>query len=346
MVHGERPKYTFNQAAAYYLTQAAGKVSLETDVYMLNSVMPFIGDLELTKVHDKSLKAYIEHRQAQGRKNKTINLALGTVRHILNLAADTWRDESDKTWIDRAPKITLLPISGFQRPPRPITWSEQEDLLAALPGHLKSMSLFMINTGCRDDVVCNLQWDWEIQIPELNVSVFEVPTEHVKGRKLSRVVVCNSVAQRVIEEQRGKHKTHVFVYRRERIKNLEDKPLMKYHPIQTMNNTAWQTARESAGLGDLHVHDLRHTVGMRLREAKVMESTIADLLWHKKKTITEHYSMSQIVELHGALEKIKESTGTWNKSLETLKREHQAAKKQKESAGKLSHAKVTQLRAA
>lgn len=36
-----------------------------------------------------------------------------------------------------------------------------------------------------------------------------------------------------------------------------------------MNNTAWQRARELAGLGDLHVHDLRHTVGMRLRKAGI-----------------------------------------------------------------------------
>ena len=34
-----------------------------------------------------------------------------------------------------------------------------------------------------------------------------------------------------------------------------------------MNNTAWQRARQEAGLAGLHVHDLRHTVGMQLREA-------------------------------------------------------------------------------
>ncbi len=34
--------------------------------------------------------------------------------------------------------------------------------------------------------------------------------------------------------------------------------------------------------------------------------------------------MAQIVELHGALEKIKADTGAWNKSLATLKLEQQA----------------------
>ena len=79
------------------------------------------------------------------------------------------------------------------------------------------------------------------------------------------------------------------------------------------------------GLPDLHVHDLRHTAGMRLREAGVPESTVADILWHSSPSMTRHYSMAQIVELHAALEKITEDTGRWNKSLATLRREHEEA---------------------
>ena len=132
--------------------------------------------------------------------------------------------------------------------------------------------------GVRDDVVCNLRWSWEVKVPELGISVFEVPMKHVKGKRRSRVVVCNSVAQSIIESVRGQHEEFVFVYRRERVKNVDQVPLMPYRSIETMNNTAWQRARREAGLGDLHVHDLRHTVGMRLREAGVPEGTIADLL--------------------------------------------------------------------
>ncbi len=94
-------------------------------------------------------------------------------------------------------------------------------LLPRLPDHLARMSLFALNTGVRDDVVCSLRWDWEIKVPELGISVFEVPREHVKGRKRTRVVICNSVAQSVIEAVRGQHKEFVFVYRRERVKNTD-----------------------------------------------------------------------------------------------------------------------------
>ena len=83
----------------------------------------------------------------------------------------------------------------------------------------------------------------------------------------------------------------------------------------------WQRARKEAGLGDLHVHDLRHTVGMRLREAGVSESTVSDVLWHSTRSMTHHYSVAQIVELHSALEQIKDDSGRWNKSLAMLKLE-------------------------
>ena len=132
----------------------------------------------------------------------------------------------------------------------------------------------------------------------LGVSVFEVPREHVKGRRRPRLVVCNSVAQSVVEAQRGKHEEFVFVYRRERVKKIDEAPAVQYRPIETMNNTAWQRARREAGLPDLHVHDLRHTVGMRLRKGGVPESAVADSLWRSNPSMTRHYSMAQIVELH------------------------------------------------
>lgn len=323
-IHGERAKRSFNATAAHYVSTYASKASIETEIHLLKGVMPHIGDLELHQVHDGTLAPFVSERLAGGMAHKTINLALGVVRRILNLSAKSWRDEKGRTWLDTAPAITMLPLVGFQREPMPISWAQQRTLLPKLPDHLARMSLFMLNTGARDDVVCSLRWEWEIKVPELGFSIFEVPRRHVKGRRRVQVLVCNSVAQSVIEACRGRHEEFVFVWRRERVKNVDRPPKMAYRPISRMLNTAWETARTAAGLGDLHVHDLRHTVGMRLREAGVAESTISDVLWHSKKSITLHYSVAQLLELHGALEKIKDDSGRWNKSLATLRLEHEA----------------------
>ena len=44
---GARKERTFNEAAAKYLVDHQDKVSLQTDIYMLESIMPFIGKLVL-----------------------------------------------------------------------------------------------------------------------------------------------------------------------------------------------------------------------------------------------------------------------------------------------------------
>ena len=41
--------------------------------------------------------------------------------------------------------------------------------------------------------------------------------------------------------------------------------------------------------------------------------------------MTQHYSVAEIVELQDALEKIRNDTGCWNKSLATLRMEHEDA---------------------
>ncbi len=277
---GVRGRRTFEEASIHYMHTHSNKPPLESDTYHLKPVMLHIGHLGLEQVLYETLRPFIAGRMAQGIKNKTINLSMSTVRNILNLAATDWRDHNGFMWLAQAPRITCLDLDD-QRPPRPLAWSEQRRLLPPLPDHLAEMALFMLNTGLRDQPVCNLQWEWEVPIPQLGCSVFIVPKEFVKGTRKSkreRAVVCNSVAQSIIERQRGKHPTHVFVYRRERVKNKDREPTMPYRPIQTMNNNGWQRARAAAGLGDLHVHDLRHTVGMRLREAGARKETISAIL--------------------------------------------------------------------
>ncbi len=317
---GVRAKRTFDDAAAKYLLDHQDKVSIESDIYHLERLMPYIGQYALDQIHDGTLEAFVRDRKARGLANKTINLGLTLVRRILNLAARKWRDDNGKTWLETPPLLTLLPLIGHQREPRPITWAEQRELIPRLPDHLARMVLFDLNTGVRDEVVCGLKWEWEIAVPELGISVFEIPRESVKGRKRSRVLVCNTVAQSIIESVRGMHEEFVFVWTR------GVKKVYVGGSMETMNNTAWQRARKEIGIPDLHIHDLRHTVGMRLREAEVREETIADILWHVRPGMTAHYSVAQCAELVDALNRITDERSRTNRSLAMIAREARAEK--------------------
>jgi integrase len=308
----QRPRYQFDAIAAKYLLENEEKLSIQTEATLLEAIMPFIGHLTLEQVHDDTLQPFIKARKEQGRKNKTVNASLGVVRHILNLSARKWRDGQGRTLLETAPLITMLPLDDARKP-RPISWADQRKLMPKLPAHLQRMALFDLNTGARDDVVCNLRWEWEVYLEELGCSVFIVPPRYVKGRKGWRPLVCNRVAQSILEELRGKHSEFVFTYQRGK--------LHEPHSVETMNNNGWQTARKLVGLQDVRVHDLRHTVGMRLREAGVREETISDILWHTRGTMTAHYSVAQVRELLDALNLITDESKRTNASLEMLFRE-------------------------
>lgn len=348
---------TLAEAATRYLLEeeAAGeKLALDTEAYVLAPVVELCGNVQLHQVHDGTLKPFVEARLNAGLAPKTINASLSAVQHLLNVAHERWRVDigggQDAPLLLHVPKLTKRPMAGKQRTPRPISWEQQRGFLAKLPAHLGKMALFMLNTGARDDVVCRLRWDWEIEteVRGERVSVFEVPFDPTQVRKKSKrefdYVVCNSVAQSIVDAQRGLHDEFVFVWRRERtsqneyqLRRHEKEPPMAWQPVATMNNTAWQRARQDAELGDLHVHDLRHTVGLRLREVEVLERTIADVLWHQSGKVTHLYTQAQVAEIHAALERIaREPNGHKNRALTGLSK---GAQRRRVPSGSLQRAR-------
>lgn len=280
-IYGVRPQRTFREAATKFLLENQQKASIADDAYALRTLDPYIGELPLEAVHMGSLQAYIEARQKDGVKNRTINYGLQTTRHILNLAAATWLDEHGLTWLKVAPKIKLLSESD-KRKPYPLSWEEQEKLFSELPPHLRRMALFAVNTGCREAEICNLQWKWEVKTPIQGGAAFIIPGKHVKNRD-DRLVVLNKTAAGVIEEVRNQDPVFVFTYRGK--------------PVRHILNSAWKKARVRAGFPNARVHDLKHTFGRRLRSAGVGLEDRQDLLGHRSGRITTHYSAAELENL-------------------------------------------------
>ena len=291
-VYGIRPTRTFEQATVKYLNDYQHKKSLERDVYAFKRIMPHIGDLTLDRIHNDTLAQYRQARRADGVTAGTINKELSCIRRILNLAARVWRHDNGMSWLDSPPLIEME--QGPARKPYPLSWEEQDRLFKELPGHLQRMALYKVNTGCREQEVCQLRWAWEVKLPELETSEFVLPSNDQFQTKNSqeRVVVLNTIAKRVVDERRGKHPEFVFTY--------------KGHHLFNMLNSAWRRARDRAKLPGFRVHDLRHTFGHRLRAAGVGFEDRQDLLGHKSERITTHYSAPDITRLVEAAEKVCE----------------------------------------
>jgi integrase len=157
--------------------------------------------------------------------------------------------------------------------------------------------------------------------------VFVVPGDIVKNMD-PRVVILNDVAQSIIEDQRGRHETHVFAFtpppttqrqmriqrrmRHQAVRSPED---LVYdaaaRPVDRMYNSGWKKARLRAanrykeefgqecpsGFRRIRVHDMKHTFGRRLRAAGVRFEDRQELLGHRNASVTTHYSGAEIDEL-------------------------------------------------
>jgi integrase len=158
--------------------------------------------------------------------------------------------------------------------------------------------------------VCNLRWDWEVQVPELDTSIFIIPGRKVKNRQ-DRLVVLNRLAKAVVEEMRGAHPQFVFVNTKNR-------------PVKKMCREAWRSARNRANLFHVRVHDLKHTFGRRLRAAGVSFEDRQDLLGHKSGKITTHYSQAELENLIEAANKVCSPESRKTPALLVLKKKNLA----------------------
>jgi len=113
------------------------------------------------------------------------HFALGTVRRILNQAAFEWRDDRGMTWLEHAAKFKLLPVRD-KRAPYTLSREEQAALFQEFPNYLAQLSLFKVNTGLREQEVCGLKCGDEIEVSELNTSVFLIEGRGVGSSRRDR----------------------------------------------------------------------------------------------------------------------------------------------------------------
>lgn len=335
-VYGVRQVRTFREAATRYLLEHKDQPSIKLTALCLQQLDPYLGDLPLTHIDDQALAPFIRDRQTdedlpngkvrKAVSNRTVNIAIERVIRVLSLACRKWRDEERRPWLDSIPLLAKLEEKRSSRKPYPMSWDEQSILFGELPDHLQRMALFKVNTGCREQEVCKLRWDWEISVPELGASVFLIPADFggrhensgVKNRD-ERLVVLNSVAKSIIDGQRGISREWVFPY--------------NGTGMHRMNDSAWKKARVRAaklwqeqhlrpahpGFASIRVHDLKHTFGRRLKAAGVTEEDRKSLLGHKNGSVTSHYSGAELGQLIEAANKVS-ATDSRGPVLTILKR--------------------------
>jgi integrase len=131
----------------------------------------------------------------------------------------------------------------------------------------------LLFTGCRLSEVLNLRWEHV----DFNAGTIALP-ETKSGRP--QVVVMNSQARQVLKELEAA-KASEFV-----LPSTVD----LRHPFSKAGiEAAWTKIRTAAGLEDVRLHDLRHTVGTYAGQSGANAFLVRDLLRHKNLAMTGRY---------------------------------------------------------
>lgn len=222
----------WQQAVVRYLEEFGDKKSLPDDRFHLQKLDPYLRSRRLDAIDMTVLQPFIRDRKSKdGVSNATVNRALEVVQRILNVAQQDWR------WLRGVPRIRML--KEPRRRVRFLRREEAERLIEALPGHMKPIVRFALATGCRAGEIHGLEWS-RVDLVRKVAWLDHGTTKSGEGRGIP----LNADAMAALESTLGQHPRWCFTFAGQRIHQ---------------SSTAWDKAKQRAGIEDFRFHDLRHT---------------------------------------------------------------------------------------
>ncbi|MBX3694214.1 MAG: site-specific integrase [Steroidobacteraceae bacterium] len=229
---GMKASHTWEEAVLRWLEEKGHKASIKEDRRNFVWLHTHLCGKELSAIDRATIDDIVKARRSKGVANATVNRTLALLRAVLRAAEGEWE------WIERAPKVRLLPEAKGRD--RTLTRDEAARLLAELPEHLRVMAAFALLTGARQRNVRELQWS---QVDLERGLAWIHPDQAKAGRGIALPLTGEAV--QLLRSLQGRHAEYVFTYRGQ--------------PLRYVRNTAWRSALRRAGIGGFRWHDLRHT---------------------------------------------------------------------------------------
>ena len=244
-------------------------------------LIPAFGRLPLDAIRRIGVERWFDaySRTAPGGANK----ALEILGQIMNAAL-------------AAGHVGTAPVKGIAKNPRPkltrfLSAEEIERLHRVLdrlvderPSRRQQADIIrlLLLTGCRKSEILKLQWS-EVDGDSLNLA---------DTKTGPRRVWLSQAAQTILARQPRAASPYVFPSPR--------------HPDKPLSDTLhlWHRARKEAGLDDVRLHDLRHTVASQAVARGVPLSTVARMLGHADPVMTLRYAHVGDRDLQAAAERI------------------------------------------
>jgi integrase len=232
---GEKAPRTWKEAVVRWCKEMTHKKSLETDIYRLRKLRPYLDSLFLHQINKPIIETFIEDKIKEGKTIATINRYLALIKAILSKAKKEWE------WLKDVPNIRLKKEANKRL--RWLTYEEARKLIQELPEHLAQMARFTLATGLRAANVRLLEWS-QIDMHKQHAWVYG---DQAKGKKPIAIPL-NQDAMEVLSQQIGHHEKYVFPY--------------NGHPVNKCSTRAFRNAVKRSKIkdaDDFRWHDLRHT---------------------------------------------------------------------------------------
>lgn len=241
---------------------------------------------QFDEITTEVLTEYCAKRRLEGVKNSTINREITVMRSAFNYYLEHNHDANFKNIFNR---FKLFEDDFI---PRYLNEVECRRLLyfskKLNDTRLHDYIMLLLNTGCRSGELLSLEWD----------------SVNLDQRYM---VVRNSLSKNKKTVYKPLNLECVFAFNR--LRQVHDNPKYVFYnpktgkPIVSFRH-GFKAAVEKAGIGDLRIHDLRHTFASFLVQKGVPIYQVSTLLGHSDTRITQKYAHLAPNYLHDCMKSL------------------------------------------
>jgi integrase len=246
---------------AAYIQHLGSKPTATTMGYTGKAVLAAFGALRPSQITVQDCRAYLQARLAAGKKIGTIWTELGHLRSTLRYA-------HKMGLIDRMPYIELPPKPDSTVAPR--SGDELQRLVdGASSPHIRLAIILLIATGARAGAILDLTWD-RIDFAR---GVIDLRLPDGVTRKGRAVVPMNRMARAALETAyQARLSDYVVEWAGDRVKSIR---------------TGFKAAMARAEMERFHIHQIRHSVAVRMLAAGLPIEKVSQFLGHSTIQITQ-----------------------------------------------------------
>lgn len=244
-----------------YVDHLGAKPTAKTMGFTGKAILPAFGALKPSQINDEDSRKYLASRTADGKKIGTVHTELGHLRSALKWAAK-------RNLIDRAPHIELPPKPDSNV--RPMSGEEMQAIVdGCVAPHVRLGVILLIGTGARVGAILDLTWD---RI-DFERGVIDLRLPDGVTRKGRAVVPMNRMTRAALETAyRARLSDYVVEWAGGRIKSM---------------GKGYRSALSRAGIGKASIHQIRHSVAVRMLAAGTPIEKVSQYLGHSNIQITQ-----------------------------------------------------------